>query len=202
MESNIVNGLADTTARLTAAESRAERMHRRAQKAESEVLRLKVEMHTRDLYVSSILDLGRQLGMRVMGDTTGGLTPYGITLNIKARAEKAEARVRELEAGGAIALIAAERQRQVAAEGWTPEHDDGHADGEMAEAAACYALPPDLRQESPKGPQFWPWDAQWWKPSPNDRIRELVKAGALIAAEIDRLQRVANQNTTPQESRP
>jgi hypothetical protein len=28
-----------------------------------------------------------------------------------------------------------------------------------------------------------------WKPSPDDRFRELVKAGALIAAEIDRLLR-------------
>jgi hypothetical protein len=37
---------------------------------------------------------------------------------------------------------------------------------------------------------FWPWDQDWWKPSP-DPIRNLVKAGALIAAEIDRLQRLA-----------
>jgi hypothetical protein len=35
---------------------------------------------------------------------------------------------------------------------------------------------------------FWPWSKHWWKPTPNDRVRELVKAGALIAAEIDRLQ--------------
>jgi hypothetical protein len=36
---------------------------------------------------------------------------------------------------------------------------------------------------------FWPWDRAWWKPSPNNRIRDMEKAGALIAAEIDRLQR-------------
>jgi hypothetical protein len=34
--------------------------------------------------------------------------------------------------------------------------------------------------------QWWPWSFEWWKPK--DRIRNLVRAGALIAAEIDRLQ--------------
>lgn len=35
----------------------------------------------------------------------------------------------------------------------------------------------------------WPWAAKWFKPS-DDPIRNLVKAGALIAAEIDRLQKL------------
>jgi len=35
---------------------------------------------------------------------------------------------------------------------------------------------------------LWPWGSEWWKPS-KDPIRDLVKAGALIAAEIDRLQK-------------
>ena len=83
-----------------------------------------------------------------------------------------------------IELIAEERQRQITAEGWTPEHDDEHDNEQLAQAAACYAMPPRLR-----GPLPWPWDADWWKPG--DRIRELTKAGALIAAEIDRLQRAA-----------
>lgn len=33
-----------------------------------------------------------------------------------------------------IEAIAAERQRQIEKEGWTPEHDDTHGAGEMAEA--------------------------------------------------------------------
>lgn len=37
-----------------------------------------------------------------------------------------------------------------------------------------------------KAPDEWPWDPSWWKPSP-DVVSNLVKAGALIAAEIDRL---------------
>lgn len=89
-------------------------------------------------------------------------------------------------------LIAAERQRQIAVEGWTPEHDAGHAGNEaLARAAAAYATPARLREQLPVPfaglPALWPWDFCHWKPTPDDRVRELVKAGALIAAEIDRL---------------
>lgn len=88
-----------------------------------------------------------------------------------------------------VALIADERLRQIKVEGWTPEHDDAHEDGELADAASCYAYVSNY--EHPEGvrvPEDWPWDRKWWKPSANP-IRNLVKAGALIAAEIDRLQR-------------
>lgn len=97
-------------------------------------------------------------------------------------------------------LIAAERQRQIETEGWTPEHDDIHDLDELAIAAACYALPQVYREgylgiHDPEyggdgSPRIWPWDG-YWKPVPDDRIRELAKAGALIAAEIDRLGRGA-----------
>ena len=89
-----------------------------------------------------------------------------------------------------IALIAAERKRQVEVEGFTYEGDAGYSDDQLSMAARCYALPPDMRRD-PSGmlPEHsWPWDAHWWKSTPLDRVRELVKAGALIAAEIDRLQ--------------
>jgi len=88
------------------------------------------------------------------------------------------------DAATGIDLIAAERQRQINVEGWTPEHDDGHTQGELARAAAVYAVP-DLHDD------WWPWDDGWYRPG--DPIRELVKAGALIAAEIDRLQRDADR---------
>ena len=42
---------------------------------------------------------------------------------------------------------------------------------------------------------LWPWKEAWWKPTPEDRIRELVKAGALIVAEIDRLRRKEEAHT-------
>lgn len=84
----------------------------------------------------------------------------------------------------AIALISSERKRQIEVEGWTTTHDDyEHTNGELAKAAACYA--------HGECDEWWPWADGWWKPTPNDRIRELVKAGALVVAEIERLQRDA-----------
>jgi hypothetical protein len=95
----------------------------------------------------------------------------------------------------AIHLIADERARQVSDEGWSPEHDDTHRRGELARAAACYAV---QAEEQARGfpvlkgimPKRWPWQYEWWKPSA-DPLRNLVKAGALIVAEIERLQRAS-----------
>ena len=102
-----------------------------------------------------------------------------------------------------IELIADERKRQIEKEGWTGEHDAEHVHGELAQAAMCYADPnPNKDPLGSKAPIVlhpshttvkWPFSPDWWKPSPDDRIRELVKAGALIAAEVDRLQKIPVQ---------
>lgn len=84
-----------------------------------------------------------------------------------------------------VLAIADERRRQVEIEGWTPAHDDSYTDDELARAAACYAL-----GRCPRG--VWPWDEKWWKPC--GPIRNLEKAGALIAAEIDRRTRMEKKN--------
>ena len=95
-----------------------------------------------------------------------------------------------------IELISEERQRQIDKEGWTPEHDDQHTDGELSSAASVYAMKNELRELDilaqdiyTLGEGMWPFNSKWYKPTPDDRVRELTKAGALIAAEIDRLQR-------------
>jgi hypothetical protein len=96
-----------------------------------------------------------------------------------------------------------ERRRQVEAEGWTQEHDDKHGRGEMAIAAGWYALssPYVGRREcvgvnkgeaaqlfhNEYGAYAWPFSLSWWKPT--DQRRDLVKACALIIAEIERLDR-------------
>ena len=88
--------------------------------------------------------------------------------------------------------VLAERQRQIEVEGWTPEHDDAHSLGQMAGAALCYLaedIPHWARQQAHGC--YWPWDAEWWKPG--DHRRNLVKAGALILAEIERLDRMAEK---------
>lgn len=89
-------------------------------------------------------------------------------------------------------MIESERQRQIVEEGWDPKHDDKHDDRELALAAKCYldwyvcdgVFGEDIMN-------VWPWAKEWWKPTTD--IRDLVKAGALIAAEIDRLKRSASQ---------
>ena len=82
-------------------------------------------------------------------------------------------------------LIAAERQRQIEVEGWSPEHDDEHTSGELAFAAATYALY-GTGEHNPqaRADYLWPWDDEWLKIT--EPTRSLIKAGALIAAEIDR----------------
>lgn len=80
------------------------------------------------------------------------------------------------------ALIRAERTRQRQL-GWTKDHDFRHQKGQLLAAAICYAMPPEHRALILQA--YWPMS---WEYHPNkDRIKELVKAGALIAAEIDRL---------------
>lgn len=110
-------------------------------------------------------------------------------------------------------LIALERQRQIEKEGFSAAHDRGHIDFELAYAAIAYANPkrrlakklpgddrypnvPTVERTNDAGEvetclvlpeSFWPFDINDWKPTPKDRIRELVKAGALFRAESDRI---------------
>src|SRR5580693_728278 len=81
--------------------------------------------------------------------------------------------------------VLAERERQVSAEGWTPEHDDEHNDCEMVLAAIVYAESASGYQVTRSG--TWPWHFAWFKPT--TPRRDLVKAAALIVAEIERLDR-------------
>ncbi|WP_321895967.1 hypothetical protein [Paraburkholderia heleia] len=97
--------------------------------------------------------------------------------------------------------VLAERARQVNEEGFTPERDDGYADGQLAQAGAAYALAVADHTNHlvnsgaafyTHSPDIWPWSEKWWKPT-NPR-RALVKAGALILAEIERLDRAAERD--------
>jgi len=93
-----------------------------------------------------------------------------------------------------VALIAAERKRQIEEEGWTHAGDNDHDDNDLAKAGACYAAGQSFVHFAMDDDSFkhdsieWPWGLEWYKPE-GGRVRELTKAGALIAAEIDRLNR-------------
>jgi hypothetical protein len=90
-----------------------------------------------------------------------------------------------------------ERGRQRDIEKFTHEHDDQWKGGELVNAAMSYLSATKADREAfangylgySRSREYWPWDMAWWKP--RDRISNLVRAGALIAAEIDRLQDLA-----------
>lgn len=100
-----------------------------------------------------------------------------------------------------VESIAAERKRQVEAEGFDEFHDGGARKGQLKIAAMNYIGAAIYRDKGAnpnkvftlRGGVFsgwyrWPWDQVWWKPK--DNRRDLVRAGALIAAEIDRMDRL------------
>lgn len=96
----------------------------------------------------------------------------------------------------ALLDVRSERDRQWNEEGFGPAQDDAHVGGELAQAAASYALASAYPVPEGRTPMIWPWSAEWWKPS-GDRRRDLVKAGALILAEIDRLDRAGLARKEP-----
>jgi hypothetical protein len=92
-----------------------------------------------------------------------------------------------------VGQINRERMRQVFREGFNAKHDDGQLPGAMAMAGSAYAHDAAMKLRGLGGyeglPLRWPFGAEWWKPTPDDLKRQLIKAGALIAAEIDRMNR-------------
>ena len=96
-----------------------------------------------------------------------------------------------------IELIAEERERQITEKGWTAEHDDDNTDYELSQAAAYYCLTDSIIWCNIAYPSTWCNAHMKRKGFPFPTIRDLTKAGALIAAEIDRLQRI---DSTPDET--
>ena len=90
----------------------------------------------------------------------------------------------EIERRTGAELIAAERKRQIDQEGFTAEHDARWVDGELIEAAEAYIGHAEVGAVLDDSEYDWPWDHATFKPG--TKISDLVKAGALIAAEIDR----------------
>lgn len=91
-----------------------------------------------------------------------------------------------------IKKVQEERTRQIETKGWSPEYDSmANTDEQLATAAACYASPEENRGNFSFGfLSCWPFDIRWWKPSPLDRKKEIIKAAALLYAEYDRLDRL------------
>ena len=98
-----------------------------------------------------------------------------------------------------IELIAEERQRQIDVEGYSEQHDSQHPTSELIYAAIAYIESAKvgincmemgnteeneiMRRKTEMG-RHYPYG---WTFKPSTNVRDLVKAGALIAAAIDRL---------------
>lgn len=95
--------------------------------------------------------------------------------------------------------VLAERSRQVLEEGWDAAHDDSHGEGNMAVAAACYALVgtgADHYLSRGVAATLWGytgWAEGWFKPK--TIRRNLVRAAALMIAEIERIDRAEARRT-------
>lgn len=89
-----------------------------------------------------------------------------------------------------MGLVLKERERQIVEKGFSAEKDDQYKDNELARAAACYAagmLLDGYLLDDSAGADLFPWDDTWRnKMYETPRLRQLIIAGALIAAEIDR----------------
>lgn len=94
----------------------------------------------------------------------------------------------------ALTSVAIERLRQVEDESWTPEHDDAHARGELAQAGAVYlriaasenyVVRTDYLVDREEQPAGWPWHAKAFKPK--NRRSDVVRGTALGLAELARL---------------
>ncbi|MDF8363323.1 MULTISPECIES: hypothetical protein [Achromobacter] len=89
--------------------------------------------------------------------------------------------------------VLAERRRQVDEEGFKVADDNRYQEGQLSAAAAAYTIDACANVAGhaslSKPPSVWPWDPKWWRPE--GARRNLVKAAALILAEIERLDRAA-----------
>jgi hypothetical protein len=101
----------------------------------------------------------------------------------------------------AIDDVIMERQRQIHREGYSTSHDDEHADRELARAGAAYALhyvqrewvfdsTPDQYRDSTNSDLDAACFPDDWEFKPKDPRRDLVRAAALLIAEIERLDRL------------
>lgn len=91
--------------------------------------------------------------------------------------------------------VLAERQRQKDAEGYSTEHDDRHNGCEMAAAAAIYAVcdtPEQMWKVKYDGATLWPGR---WVFKPKSYRENLVRAAALLIAEIERIDRLNSRQS-------
>ena len=188
---NLELKLAESQREFRAADATIENLQMQVKKLAAENAGQKVICEDRRTFIMNGVQLGYIQVPTV--ETDPALETIRIAVSPQAPTPATDAFLAEVRAQGveslsdAVKSVIAERQRQQSVEGWTTARDDEYEHGELADAAGCYALSSELFDCVGEPPRQWPWPDEWWKPSM--RRRDLVKAGALILAEIERLDR-------------
>lgn len=157
--------------------------------------------------MTHLLDIYAQLGVKWGGD------PFTAIREMQDRAaEKPPRQLYDSIPLFGYELVTRERIGQITRERFSEEHDDEHIDHSLAIVAAIYAVAgiADVevirvvgRERFLLGIPAWPmsWDSEWDKRDQHPVLRRLAIAGALICAEIDRLQRQAEANERDERAR-
>lgn len=136
--------------------------------------------------------------VRHMIDGLPGVRPVTVIAKVDASDALAQVEAALANLSPAARDVLAERVRQIEVERWTPNHDDTHDAGELAAAGSCYAISAAVilnpytqgdGVEEYQPPYAWPWGAEWWKIDRDNPRRALVKAAALLIAEVERIDR-------------
>ncbi|RYF36192.1 MAG: hypothetical protein EOO21_02525, partial [Comamonadaceae bacterium] len=139
-----------------------------------------------DAFEPSELDMEQRFIDAAVGEPYGSLARSMASVTYRrARADDVITR--------AVLDVLTERRRQITEEGWHPAQDDEHDNGAMALAAAAYAIRGSkdshgaLQKMAFDVWRWTGWSSQWWKP--RGKRHNLVRAAALLIAEIERLDR-------------
>lgn len=119
------------------------------------------------------------MGTSIMSDDLKGLLDSGMTVYPHK---------------DVLADIAFERWSQIMDHKFDADHDDKYKHNELGRAAACYAVGVrSIFDAWNQSRSIWPWEPKWWKPNRTNRRKDLIKAAALIVAEIERLDRAQSK---------
>ena len=99
-----------------------------------------------------------------------------------------------------LELVKDERVKQINKHGYTHEHDDGHTDGSIADAAACYAATAQVYKIKEFNELFpmktlYPWGMRYFKKEEKSRKDQIITACAMLMAEWERLDRIEKKAT-------
>lgn len=146
-----------------------------------------------DAEIIGYYDACRMAGASPFHTGTGQLiAPLNHAASLAASAPAIQASVFEdsqlkaRETYGVLMEVATERAKQIS-KGFDASQDDRYTENELVLAATAYSINVAAPRHSVEVPYSFPWAAQYFKPE--GRRADLIKAVALLVAEIERMDR-------------